>query len=383
MKKILKKIGKVTICLIFPVMFTGTNCFGKEEDERLSLFSEFGLEYSDNIFGLTEDQISMMNENDPDDVASGRFQGMDSLTDYILKPRMGIKWYPDWCEFTLTAWLQYNYHIENSDSGYPEGRVIIKYPINKKGSFIFKGSLIYDYTKKNYLSDFNDINENGNISRDERTYSAATYDEFEGMAGYRYVIADDKDRILSGVNIEPFMGYSVRSYNPIFDNRDKDTAFSGLLIELEFINTISLEGIYRYDDVSSPGKMENILYDETESSVDINGDGEIRGNAPLYTAIDRSSKRHLIEINPSIKLSEDITITLGYSKLTTKYGSDNPLDVEHFYQTAYREKYKSEINYDLSKAWSLKAEYSRTKDDDPEDGLYDENNYMFTIKHKF
>ncbi|MBN1904946.1 MAG: hypothetical protein JW927_07605 [Deltaproteobacteria bacterium] len=383
MVKIVNNIGKLTIYLIFSVLITWTTCFAKEEDESLSVFSEFGLEYSDNIFGVTEDQILILNENDPDDAASYRFRGMDSLTDYILKPRLGMKWYPNWGKLTLTAWLQYNYYIKNKDSGYPEGRVIIKYPINKKGSFIFRGSSIYDYTKKNYLSGFNDINGNGNIPRDERIYSSALYDEYEGQIGYRYVINDDKDRILSGVNIEPFTGYSVRSYNPIFDNRDKDTAFGGLSIELEFINTISLEGSYRYDDVSAPGNMEYILYDETESSVDINGDGEIRGNAPLYTAIDRSSERHFIEVNPSIKLTEDISISMGYSKLTTKYRSDNHLDTEHYLQTAYRKKYKSGVSYDLSDAWSLEAEYSKTKDDDPEDGSYEENSYMFTIKHKF
>jgi hypothetical protein len=185
MGKYLKKTGKVASCLICTVLLTVTTCFGKEEDKRLYIFSELGLEYSDNIFGLTEDQISRMNQNDPDDAASGRFRGMSSLSDYILKPRMGMKWCPDWSKFALTAWLQYNYYIKNSDSSYPEGRIMIKYPINKKSSFIFRGSSIIIIKKKNYLSKFNDINENGNISKDERTYSEATYNEFEGMAGYR------------------------------------------------------------------------------------------------------------------------------------------------------------------------------------------------------
>lgn len=383
MEKMLKNTGKVTICFVFTVLFTWTTCFGKDDDDGLSVFSEFCFEYSDNIFGLTEDQISAINENDPDNLANSRFQGMDSLSDYVIQPRVGIKWYPDWEKFTLTAWLQFNYYIKNDDSGYPEGRVIIKYPVNKKGSFLFRGSAVYDYTKKNYLSDSNDINGNGNISKYERTYSVATYDELEGVVGYRYVIINDNKNIISGFNIEPFTGYSVRTYNSIFSNRDKDTAFGGLSIELEFLNTISLEGSYRYDDVSSPGDMEYILYDETESSVDINGDGEIRGNAPLYTAIDRSSERHFIEINPSIRLTEDISFSMGYSKLTTKYRSDNPLDTEHYFQTAHRKKYKSGISYSLSNAWSLRAEYCRTKDEDPEDGSYKENSYMFTIKHKF
>ncbi len=385
MERIFKIIRKVAICLIVTVLFTGTVCSGKEE-ERLSVFSEFGLEYSDNIFGLTDNQILLINENNPDDAASNRFLGMDSLTDYILKPRLGIKWHTDgfsYSKFTLTAWLQYNYYIKNSGSGYPEGRIIIKYPVSKKGSIIFRGSSVYDYKKKNYLLSFNDINGNGNISRDERTYSSALYNEYEGQIGYSYEIMHDKEFIFSGINIEPFTGYSVRSYNSIFSNRDKDTTFFGLSIELKLKNIMSIEGCYRYDNVSSPGNMEYILYDETVSSADVNGDGVIRGNAPIHTAIDRSSERHWIEVNPSIKLTEDISLSLGYSKLKTKYTSDNPLDTEHYLQAAYRRKYKSGISYDLSDGWSLKAEYCKTKVKDPEDGSYKDNSYIFTIRHKF
>jgi hypothetical protein len=386
MEKMLKKIGEVTIYLIFALLFTWATCFGKEDNDGVSVFSEFCFEYDDNIFGLTEDQISKFNENDPDDVASGRFQQMDSLSDYILKPRIGIKWHPDGFvhnKFTLTAWLQYNYYIKNSDYGYPEGKIIIKYPFGKNGAFIFRGGLQYDYEKKNYFSGFNDTNENGNISRDERIYSKADYDEFEWQIGYRYVIIDNKEEIFSGFNIEPFAGYSTRSYNSVFNNRDKDTTFGGLTFEVGFFNRINLELVYRHDSVSSPGDMEYILYDETVSSIDINGDGEIRGNAPLYTAIDRSSKRDEIEINPSVKITKDISLLLGYSKLKSEYSSDNTLDTERYRETAYRKKYKSGISYELSKEWSFIGEYCKTKDEDPDDGSYTENSYMFTIINKF
>ncbi|MGD9160704.1 MAG: hypothetical protein PVG39_19965 [Desulfobacteraceae bacterium] len=181
----------------------------------------------------------------------------------------------------------------------------------------------------------------------------------------------------------PFAGYSIREYNSSFKNRDKDTAFGGVEVQLEFINKIDLDITFKYENVSAPGNVELVLFDETVSGMDVNDDSEIRRKAPLYTNIDRSSDRYTFKIDPSVKFTKDITFYLGYSKRTSEYTSDNPLDIEHYNQKAYRKKYKSGISYDLLKAWSLKAEYYKTEDQDPEDGEYKENNYLFTVNYKF
>ena len=378
---------KTVLSIILLYFFWGVVVQAEEEDKsELSFIGETGLEYSDNVFSLTDDQISTMDENDPDDISSGRYKGMDSLSDYIIKPRIGIKWNsesPLGGEFRLTSWFSYNYYLKNDDSGYPEGRIILKNSLGEKGSLSLEGNFIYGFRKKNYLSTAIDINGNGNISRDERIYSAATYDEYEGNIGYRHELIKDKDQTLSEFYIKPFTGYSIRNFNSTFRNRGKHAAFGGLELDLEFINRIDLELSFMYEDVSSPGDIELVLYDETLSGIDANNDGSIRGNAPLYTGIDRSSDRYTLEIKPSIRLTKDIKIYLGYSKRTTRYTSDNPFDVEHHNQEAYREKYRSRINYDFSKTFSAEVEYSRKEDKDPEDGVCKENNYLFTIRYKF
>ena len=353
---------------------------------ELRVFSEIGLEYSDNVFALTDDQISTMNENDPDDIISNRYKGMDSLSDYIIKPRVGIKWdleSPFGGKLRLTSWLRYNHYFKNNDSGFPEGGIILKNSIGEKGVFTLEGNFLYGFKKKNYLSSVSDVNGNGNISKDERAYSAAIYDDYEGIIGYKHEFIKDKDKILSELHIEPFAGYTVRAYNSCFENRDKDTAFGGVDVKLEFINRIDLGITYKYESVSSPGNVELVLFDETVSGIDVNDDGSIRKNAPFYTSVDRSSDRYTFKIDSSVKLTKDITFSLGCSKRTSEYTSDNPLDIEHYNQKAYRKKYKSGISYDLSKSWSAEAEYCKTEDQDPEDGVYKEINYLFAIKYKF
>ena len=378
---------KTALFLTLFFVFIITSGQAKEEGgTKLSLFGEIGFEYTDNVFRLTDDQISTMDENDPDDIISGRYQEMDSLSDSIFKPRVGIKWKSDsplGGKFRLTSWLRYHYYLENDDSSYSEYGIALKNSIGKKGDLTFDANLTYGFRKKNYLSSASDMNGNGNISRDERTYSAAVYDEYEGEISYRHEVIDDKDKILSEFYIKPFAGYKIRSHNSSFTNRDKDSAFGGLEFDFEFLNRVDLEFSYTYENVSSPGDVELVLFDETRSGTDVNGDSRLKKNAALYTDIDRSSESNTIQINPTITVSKDIKFSLGYSKRTTDYTSGNPLDIEHYNQNAYREKYEAGISFDLSKTWFLKAEYCRTDDEDPEDGTYNENSYLLVLRYSY
>jgi len=357
----------------------------KKTNIKLQVYAETGIEHTDNVFRLTESQISKMVANEIEDAVSGRFKDMESVSDNIISPEVGLSLDSDsplGGKLSMASWIRYNYYTENRKSSFPEGRIRLRNSFGKKVTLTLEGNFLFDFFKKNYLSDVNDENENGNIPREERIYSSAIYDEYEGIIAYEHEMINRQDGRLTGLAFQPFAGYRLRKYNAIFGNRDQDIAFLGIELDLEFVSRLDLEMIYLYEDVATPGKRELILYDETVSGTDYNNDGEIKGNAPLLTVIDRSSSRHAIEIYPSFKLTKDTRIFLGYEKRIAECASGNELDIEHYNQKEYRRQIKSGIRHDFSKKWTAEAEYGRTTEEE-EDGDYSENSFIVKIKYDF
>jgi hypothetical protein len=352
----------------------------------LDFYGEVEVEHSDNIFRQTDSQQARMAADDPEDSESGRFKDMDSASDTIISPIFGMNYKTRglWGEdLGLSARMKYDFHTENPEKSHPEAKIRLKNDIGKKGRLALEGNFQFDNFKKNYLAGYNDENDNGNIPRDERIYSSAIYDEYEGILSYEHEFYKNNDTPLSQVDLKPFVGYSSRSYNAPFGNRDRDTVFGGLSLTLEFLSRLDLELAYRYENVSAPGDGELVLFDETRFDLDVNGDGEIEGNAPLVTEIDRSADRHTFEITPSFKVSKDIMLFAGYEKRISDDTSNNPLDLDHYKNTSYRTRFKTGIEYDFSKSWSTGVEYRHTDDEDEEDGDYSENRFTFSIRYEF
>jgi hypothetical protein len=358
----------------------------KRQHNKLDLYVEMDFEYLDNVYRLTEDQISDMKDAIGEDQTSGRFKDMDSVEDFIVQPVIGLKYdakNPIGGKFDLTSWIKYDYYTKNDNSSFPEGRIRISNTIGKKGELTLQGDFVSGFFKKNYLSSVDDLDGNGNIPKVERIYSAATYDEYKGTISYEYDILKNKEKNISEFEIQPFMGIEKRTFNPIFSNRDKSTAFAGLGMTLEFISKIDLEMIYQHEAVSGSDEEELALFDETIAHLDVNGDGKIKSNAPLWTHIDRSCKINTIEINPTFQLNKKISLALGYKRSVTAYESDNRLDIDHFKNTTYRRQIKSEIDCKFNEEWSARFEYARVDDNDDEDGDYLQNLFLFTIKYNF
>ncbi len=354
-------------------------------DHKSELYAETGLEYADNVFRLNDFQISSMETNSIEDRAGGRYKDMDSVSDYIVKPEIELKYKSDsplGGKFGLSSWIKYVYYTKNEKKSYPEGGIKLKNSIGENGTLTLEGTFLNGFFKRNYLSDVDDASGDGNISRGERIYAPAIYDEYEGMFAYEHEIIKSKKDIISELSIRPFAGYRSRIFNSTFSNRNQDIGILGVGINLGFISRVNLEMIYQYEDVSCTGDKELVLFDEYIPATDINGDGEISKNASIVTSLDRSSKRHMLEVNSKFKLTKDVKWFVGYKNRRTSFTSDNELDIEHHNNHATRQEIKSGINYDFSKRWSAALEYISIDDEDDEDGNYAQNNYMFIIKYR-
>lgn len=356
-----------------------------DQQQKIECYLDIEFEHSDNIFHLTDSQQSLMEANASEDSNSGRFENMESVSDDIISPTFGMKYDfkgLDGADLKFSGRVRYNYYNKNREKSYPEAKIRLKNDIGKKGALVLEGNFLFDFYKKNYLSGYDDENDNGNIPRDERIYSSAIYDEYEGSLAYEYELFKNKGNALSQMDIKPFLGFSTRSYNSPFDNRGRNTAFIGVEGTLEFLSKIDLGLVYQYEKTSYPGDNELVLFDEERFESDVNGDGEITGNAPLTTIIDRSADRHTFGINPSFKITKDARLYLGYEKRISYYNSDNPLDLDHYDNTSDRTRFKAGFEYDFSKSWSTGIEYRQTDDEDDEDGDYTENCFALSVRYK-
>lgn len=356
---------------------------GKHSGGKWSVFAETAVEYDDNVFQLSESQKDNLENPEQGDVESGRYTDMDSVSDVILTPRLGFKMNtenPLGGKVSFDTWLQYNVYMKNDGKSYSEAEFSVSQSLGDNGRIGVEWKFLNGYFRKNDLSAVDDSNDNGNIAKDERTYSPATYDEIEGTVFYRHTFIKYKDQAFSRLDVEPFGGSSSRSYDDMFGNRDKQTATGGLKIRLGFLSKLNLDLSYQYDRVTSPNHNELVLFDETVNNNDVNNDGEIKGNAALLTHIDRSCNRHGLEITPSLELSDAITVFAGYQWRASDYTSDNELDVDHYHRTVERRQFKAGASCHISKSWSASVEYKTTDEEEPDDDDYVENSISLKIK---
>ncbi|MFC1495738.1 hypothetical protein ACFL6W_10690 [Thermodesulfobacteriota bacterium] len=330
-----------------------------------------------------------MRENDAGDEVSGRYRHMESVSDYILTPYLEIIFNfdnPIGGELIIKPWLKYNHYHHNEKSSYPEAGIEIKQSITKNGNLSLEGQILEGYYKKNYISGFNDINGNNNITKDERKYTGAYYDEYEGLIAYDHRVMKKKDNALGiGLNIMPFAGYGVRKYNAEFDNRDRKVSLRGMEFNFDSKSKVSLNVTYKYERVDCPDGNELVLVNEESLGYDINNDGDLDRNALLFTNIKRSSKRHSLELVPSIKLGKKWLLSAGYRLRKTLYKSDNQLDLEHYGQSKYRREFKAGIEYDFLKSLSVRIEYNKldAEDDEFDDDSYIQEGYIFSARYTF
>lgn len=359
----------------------------KASATALKWIVEAGTVYSDNVFHITELQKADLETMDPDDVAGGRYHDMKSASDMILEPRVGLKMNmhsPLGAKLSLVSWIQYHAYVENTARNYPEAKLEVHHPVWKNGQVRTEWNYLDGFFRKNYLTEVNDINGNGNISSEERIYSPAIYDEVEGIVAYSHNWMKAKKQILSRLDTEILAGGGVRKYDDtIFRNRDRHIAVAGCGIRFGLLSTIDLKMVYRFEDVRTDNQEELVLFDETIAGEDVNNDGEIKGNAALETPVDRSCYRNSVEIVPALELMEHCTLFFRYRWRTSRYQSDNPLDIDHYHQTAYQHQFRSGMTYDFADNWSAQIEYRRTSDDSDEDDDYTENNILAAIRYQF
>lgn len=362
----------------------GKKADSKSDGIKVKFHGQMGVEYSDNTFQLSEGKKKNLESPDPEDEENGRFENMESASDVILRPLLGLDLTMDsplGGELDLASSVAYNIYAENTEADFTEVKLAAEHTVGENGRATLEFDWLTGCFNKNYLSGADDSNTNGNISKDERQYSAAIYDEYEGMVAYRHTLLKHKHEPISRLDIEPFINWTYRIHNSTFKNRNKRVIGAGATARFELFARLTLKTTYTYEDVQTPGGSELVLFDETWGGADVNGDGEVQDHAALVTSIDRSCSRHSVEIAPELELTDNCALFGGVKYRWSYYHSDNALDIDHYDQWSLYKEFEAGLDYDISKKWSAQLAFTKQEDDTSEED-YAENRFMASVKFR-
>lgn len=345
----------------------------KKDKSKIEFTTGLRIEYNDNVFKLSENEKRIFNEKNASDAASGRLRDMDVLYEFIASPEIEMDWLTRGLsgkKFELKAGFKYNIYLANSSGSYPEGNLILGHNTGWGGKFKLKFDFYINYFRQNSFSAGTDANSNGDISKDERTYSRQIYSEYETIFSYRQKLMSSREQgeklfHKPEMGIEPLFGFCYRGYKDPFENRDRKIFIVGSRADLKFF-WMDFDLEYKYEKVFTSNGQELILVDETVSGADsdLNVDGMIGDDAPLTTNIDRSRQHEIVDIEAKIKFAKRWRFDLGYRFRGLKYDTDNALDIDRYEQEETRHTLDLGLRRKFSKRWTGKIYYQMVRDTD-------------------
>lgn len=364
------------------------------------------LEYNSNVFLLDGDHQDRLENDLPADQASGRYDDMESVEDFILTPelRFEVKG-PSPLGRRLDAWLglQAPVYFLNPRRTHFDIGVGVGQSIGRDGHLGFSAGMLPQYFNKNYLADGVDASGNGSISSDERIYEAGVYQEFEVQLEYRHRIVDRSAQQPLGLEGEVAAGYRMRTYDSPFDGRDETAPFVrvGLDVSYAFRRGAAkgsgwvLKGgvFYKYEAVDSPTEQEVVLLNEAFYGVDFSGDGDTTdSNARSVQAVDRTRTEHRFGVLLGASIGSSIDLGVEYSRLLKEFDSSNPLDVAHSGRNDTRDDFGLFLKYSFRKGVDVKVGYDwrrqiTDRPDDPdsvsESTDYKRNIFYLSFSYRF
>ena len=140
------------------------------------------LELDDNVFRLDDAGKSRITTAEERNIASGRLTDLESISDRVISTNLEIQYglgklkAP---EATIRAEITHHHYHANHKSGYFDGQIRLTYRLGKNGSLRAQTDFTLDRFRKNYLASIIDLNDNGNIPINERSYAPGIFRELE------------------------------------------------------------------------------------------------------------------------------------------------------------------------------------------------------------
>jgi hypothetical protein len=355
------------------------------------------VRYDSNIWLLNDSQESRLEDDLASDQASGRFDDMETVDDFILRPevRAGLKGpSPLGRKVDLWAGLAWEQYLQNSARSHLEAGLGLGQSVGSRGRLEVRFGFVPGYFKKNYLADGVDANGNGNISSSERVYEPGDYREWEATIGYRHDLVERGPQDAFGMDARVLLGFRDRSFDSPFSVRDEEALWIRLGLGFEHLlrgaakskGTRVRWGVYyEYKTVDDPADPEVVLLDEAAFGVDFSGDGDSTDpNARVVTPVDRSRVEHAVGLGVEVEVTSSLDAGIAYEHVIKDFSSDEALDVSHTDREDTRDEVTLYVRADLGKSWDGRLSYGwreqeTDRPDSPSTDTTDYTRHVFAL----
>lgn len=310
--------------------------------------------YDTNVFLLSDHQETKLRTAGPAEQISGRFQDMNSVSDYIFTPSVRfLTEGPGLAgrKLGLQAGVNYDMYFLNPKRRHFDFDLAVEQDTSRNGRVRVKFDYIPSYFYKNYLADA--TNFTSSVTASERIYKPDIYNEGDLTVDYRYRIAGGRTMVtarggyLKQRNVAPFVGH------------DRNEPHGGGGIDFGLTRWWRINGTYDYAVVDSPRVQEVMILNEPDFGVDFNNDGNT-SDLSMRTVqfVNRSHHQQLIQVNTKLGLTERSFVEFGYEQRLRAFLSKEPFDIIHNGRTDARDSFNVALSSHLGRSLQLTTGYS-------------------------
>jgi hypothetical protein len=369
--------------------------------------AEAEVTYDSNIWLLENENQERLRDHDRggppgsrpnNDEISGRYDGMETVDDFILTPGMEFHMKgpsPLGNKLDLGAQLQYSVYSQNDQRNYLELDLGAGQGIGSDGHLELRFEFIPEYFRKNYLSDATD--RAGNVNAAERRFDDGTYRQWEIAAEYSHKLVDRTEQQPFGLTGGVELVYHDRTFDSPFTYRDENSLAYRLKVGFEYGPRVKWGIHYKHEAIDSPTESIVMVRNELIYGVPLNDDNLNGVNGDPADAIDDNDARTVQQVNRTrkedsfglfvgVELTSALEIELAYERTLRDFESDERFDAEHLGRKDERDEFGVTLKYKLSKAWAVQAGYEwrwqESDLDDPEagdDGDYNRDIFFLAV----
>lgn len=316
--------------------------------------------YDSNVFLLSDKQQTRLQNAGPDEQISGRFNDMNSISDFIFTP--GVKFLAEGPgiggrKLGLEAGVNYDMYFRNPRRRHFNLEIAAAQNTSRNGRARVKFEYTPSYFYRNYLADA--TNFTTSVLPSERVYKPDVYSQWDISVDYRHRLVDGKAALLGRAGYLQRRNQAPVGTFTTFAGRDRNAPHFGGGLEFGLTRWWRVDGNYDLALVDSPRVQEVMILNEPDFNVDFNNDGNT-SDLSLRTVqfVDRRHREHLFRFSTRLGIREKSYLEAGYDRRHRTFLSKEPFDIFHSGRTDNRDTIHIAFVAHLSRGLQFTTGYS-------------------------